>query len=230
MQINTEAAASIPQEEAYSKQEQKKIDHLERIIDNLNQHWHSIQLLLGHISKPLMVDDRGLGNTLHHLRDTLKAVIDACKELDISQAMSEIKFIGKRLDCIEKSIEKIKKDGVDRHVKLSLTLDGYSMVKKQINHDPEMPVEDPNKALDDLLRGLPYKLKKTLIYRFGLYGGKKHTYVAAGKKLYVSGQQIRMNQAKALQFLRGPSRKGLVEKINHPDLYKEITGNDLDDK
>ena len=40
------------------------IELLKKIFDNLNQHWHSIELLLAHVSNPLTVDDRGLANAL----------------------------------------------------------------------------------------------------------------------------------------------------------------------
>jgi len=230
MPTNTEEAVSNPHDEASSRDkiEQKKIDHLERIINNLNEHWHSIQLLIGYVSQPLRLDDRGLAHTLHCLKETLGSFLNALKEMDISQAMGEIRFIGKRLDAIEKSIEKIRKDGIDRHVKLDLTLDGYTMVKKKINHDPDMPIEDPNKALDDLLNCLNPNQKQCIVYRFGLYSEKAHTQAATARKMKLSAERIRQMYARSLRLLRHPCRKDKVANINHRLLYKEITGNDLE--
>lgn len=55
------------------KDDNKEYQHVERIIENLNQHWHSIQLLLSHVSQPLLVDDRGLKQVLNDLNTAFQS-------------------------------------------------------------------------------------------------------------------------------------------------------------
>ena len=206
------------------KTEQNKIDHLERIIENLNQHWHSIQLLLSHVSVPLKVDDKGLHFTLLTLRSTLESITRSIKELDLTQTLGEIRFIGKRLDSIEKSIAKISKDGIDQHVKLNFKVDGYSLVKEPMDYDEKKPIKEPDKDLHEFLNSIDDKSKKVLIYRYGLFGEKKHTYVEIAKIFHLSRERVRQINLKALKKLRYLSKKVRLENIKHTPLYKEITG------
>ena len=146
------------------------IAHVERIIANLNKYWHSIELLLSHVSKPLTVDDRGLAHVLRCLRDDLEKFRVEMQSLDISQAFAEIKFIGKRLHEIEQHIREMKEDGIKKKIHLDLTMDGYEMVKKttdsfmeSFNEGGSNHRKDEEIILLDLLKTLPDRDQFVLI-------------------------------------------------------------------
>src|SRR5260370_19821384 len=93
-------------------EELKIVEHLHRIMNNLGEYWHSIQLLLSHVSKPLLVDDRGLAMVLQQLTEKITNITIDMEQLDISKTLAEIKYIGNRLNKIEKDISAIKDEGI----------------------------------------------------------------------------------------------------------------------
>lgn len=197
-------------------EESKKIDHLERIINNLNQYWHSIQLLLSHVSKPLLVDDRGLANVLRQITETLSGN-------NIPQIFQEMKYIGKRLNNIEEDIRKIKEQGLKKSVHLEFTCDGYELVKKPKYYDKEEPIEEPNKDIENLLETLDFKREQLiLIHRLGLLGEKEKTYDEIGKIFKVSRERIRQLYARSLKKLRHPSRKQMMDRVKNKKLLKAV--------
>ena len=203
--------------------EKVKIDHLKRIIDNLNKHWHSIQLLLSHVSKPLLVDDRGLANVLTGVRQTftelfvkLNETKESLEKLDIVQTLNEIKYIGKRLYQIELDISEIKNNGIRKNVHLDITLDGENMSTKNM----EMHQDPLNKILDNLTE----REKLAIIHRFGLFGKRPQTYIGMSKIIGISKERCSFLVKKSLRKLRNPLIRTLVKKIPHTDLKKEILG------
>ncbi len=198
--------------------------HLNRITENLNQHWHSITLLLSHVSKPLTVDDRGLAHTLHNFRDDISKFISDFKELDIAKHICEIKYIGKRLNKIEETLSQIKEKGLTKNIQLDFTIDGYEMVKKPIAYNPKDQIEKPNDILDELLKTLSNRESQTIIHRFGLFGQKKKTYDEIGAIFGTTSESVRQTLSKALRKLRHPNRKKLMEKVTHSALRKEVFG------
>lgn len=186
-------------------------------MDNLDQHWHSIKLLLSYVSKPLLVDDRGLAHTLRGINDIsikiqedFKGLLEKSKELDIVQTLNEIKYIGSRLKQIEKDIAEMKTEGIPRKIEVELTVDGYKMVKKPKNYDRTEPVEEPDEYLTQLLNTIPVRQAKILVERLGLFGGKPKTFKAVGEIVKISAGRTSLSFKKAIQKLRHPSRKDLV--------------------
>lgn len=213
------------------EQEQKKIDHLERIINNLNQHWHSIQLLLGHVSKPLLVDDRGLRNVFLEINKSMNIVLDNLRQtieqiatLDVSHTLSEIKYIGKRLDSIDKTISEMKEKGLKKEVELSFTCDGYELVKKPVGCDREDPIIDPLYSLKVIFEPLSDIECKVLTHRFGLYNATKKTYAEIAKNNDFNVQTASRIEKRALKKLRHPDRIELCRTIRNKELRVAICG------
>jgi RNA polymerase sigma factor (sigma-70 family) len=198
--------------------------HLNRIIDNLNQHWHSITLLLGHVSKPLTVDDRGLAHTLHDFRKYMIEFLEEIKTIDLGQTFSEIKYIGNRLNEIEKTLKEIKGTGITKNIQLDFTVDGYQMVKKPMGYDPQDQIEKPNESLKELLNTLTDRERKVVTHRLGLFGEKKKTYEKIGEIFGLTRERISVIFAKAIRKCRHPERKELMQKITHSGLRKEVFG------
>lgn len=84
------------------------IEDLDRIIDNLNFHWHSIELLLAYVSQPLKIDDRGLINTIRYTNDQFKDIINSIRNLDVKDIFNEIRYVGSRCEFIIEKIENLE--------------------------------------------------------------------------------------------------------------------------
>ncbi len=212
-----------------------KLDKLEQHLINLIVPIQGITTVLRHsdqikrmvelLSTPLTIDDRFFKNILKDMLNMLSEFKETSEKLDISKTLSEIKYIGNRLNTIEKDIEKIKSDGIKRNVNLEFTCDGYELVKRPLIYEREDPIIEPVDNLKELLDTLNDREAKVLIHRFGLFGEKVKTLREIAKLFKLtSGESIRRIEAKALRKSRHPERKKYVNKITHLELRKAITG------
>jgi hypothetical protein len=205
--------------------ESKLVQHLERIINNLNQHWHLIQLLLQHLSQPLRVDDRGLASVLSALTLKVENIVNSIENLDLMQTFGEIKYIGKRLNDIELNISQIKEEGIKKNIELNLSCDGYEFVKKKNKCEIELEIEskaDPDCHVKLLLDTLTAKESNVVVHRLGLLGEKKKTLDALGKIIGVGRERVRQIYAKSMRKLRHPKNADMAKNITHVELRKEI--------
>jgi len=202
--------------------ESKMIQHLERIIGNLNQHWHSIELLLSHVSKPLTVDDRGLAEVVKFLNQQIRSIISCIQNLDITQVLGEIKYIGIRLNNIDQTLAELKECGIKKQVQLDISCEGYELVKKKPSRKDDIPDmdEDPEANVKALLQTLTKREELVITHRLGLFGEKKKTLEAIGGIIGVTKEVVRQNFNKAIRKCRHPERKELAEKITHIEFRK----------
>jgi DNA-directed RNA polymerase sigma subunit (sigma70/sigma32) len=209
--------------------------HLIRMIDNLNDHLHSVKLLLSHVSKPLLVDDRGLRTVLSSIHERMKETFYFIERLDVVQTLGEIKFIGKRLNEIEKLISEIKSSGVEKTISLDVRLDGYETVKKtvkKIKKDEEIVEtkqlqdeyeDEDEEKIKKVLKTLKDREYEVLVHRFGLFGERKKTLKQTALLFNLKcGGSIRRIEMKAIRKLAHPSRYKYIEDITHVELKKSI--------
>jgi DNA-directed RNA polymerase sigma subunit (sigma70/sigma32) len=209
------------------KDTSKIIFHLERIINNLNQHWSSIQLLLGHVSKPLLVDDRGLAKVLVEFKQYMQQIFEEMKSLDLCRMSNEIQFIGKRLYEIENHLKSFSEKGIDKNISLNFTCEGYQLIKKDRNID-KIDIKSTD-VLDDeiiikILDLLTKKEKDVLMHRVGILGKTRKTFSDIASIVHISAERCSKIYKKVLVKLRHPSRRSLIEQCTHIKLRKEILG------
>jgi DNA-directed RNA polymerase sigma subunit (sigma70/sigma32) len=178
------------------------------------------------LQRPLMVDDRSFKLMLSEFYSQMQEFKKISECLDITQTLDEIKYIGNRLNKIEKDIAEMKKEGIRKNVSLEFRCDGYEMVKKTVTYQKEDAIVPPEQDfMQSLLDTLNEKEAKVLIYRFGLFGEKKKTLLATAKLFgLTSGESVRRIEANALRKLRHPSRIEKVKLCNHDELKKAVTG------
>lgn len=208
-------------------EEMRMIEHLKHIMDNLGQYWNSIQLLLGHVSKPLIVDDRGLANVLAQITTKMREITSDIANLDLTHVLGEIKYIGNRLHNIENAIAHIQEEGFKKKIHIDFSCDGYEMVRKKNIYHEKMDEElniDPNESIKLLLDTLTTKEANVIVHRLGLFGEKNKTWDKVGEVFNVSRERVRQMYNKAIRKLRHPERADLLKNITHLELRKEITG------
>lgn len=145
--------------------------------------------------------------------------------IDIASAVGEIKYLGNRLNEIEKTLNNISKDGIPRKVSVDFTVDGINLVKKPKSYDENEPLAlTENDLIISLLDTLTEREKVIMIHRFGLLGESKKSLENTGKIVSKTVEHIRQCEAKAIRKLRKPTVFEQVRKITTPGLRKAILG------
>ena len=194
-------------------------------ITTVLRHSDQIKRMVELLSTPLTIDDRFFKTILKDMLNMLSEFKETAEKLDISKTLAEIKYIGNRLNTIEKDIQQMKTDGVKRNINLEFTCDGYEMVKRPVAYERDDPIIQPKDHLKELLDTLNERESKVLIHRFGLLGEKVKTLKEIAKLFgLASGESIRRIEARGLRKLRHPSRNKYVDKLNHKELKKAIMG------
>jgi uncharacterized protein with von Willebrand factor type A (vWA) domain len=75
------------------------------------------------LSKRIDKLNKGLGDYYQGL--------ESIKELDVVTAIGEIKYLGSKLNDIERRLYKFEKNGIDRNLQLDITLDGVEVLKDE---------------------------------------------------------------------------------------------------
>jgi len=184
-----------------------------------------IHQILKLLQKPLTIDDRRISYLIEEFRKTIDHFESGKDKLDIVQTLSEIKYIGKRLNQIEETLSKMEKEGIKKNINLDISCDGYELVKKPRNFDKEEAVKDPHEDIQEILESLKNtKEGNIIIHRLGLLGHGKKTYTAIGKIMNLSKERCRQIYCKALRKLRHSTRVGKVKACSHIELKKEVLG------
>ncbi len=182
-------------------------DHIEEIVN-----------LLG---KPIAIDDRRLAKQLNEFKDLMNTFDDNMKKVNIKQTFDEIKYIGKRMDNVEKSLSLIHEKGLSKKIDLTFTCDGYELVKKPENYDMNDPIEDPYKKDYRILEGLDDDMKKVICSRYGLLGTKLKTQKDIAKSMKMGVSKIQVLERKGIRRIRGRLMdKELLESELYPDSLK----------
>jgi len=216
----------------------RRLGNLEKHVINLIGHLEEFNAIsesklakfLNVLEKPIYVNDIPLRNLLDKWEKLTFAAKKTLDTTDVHQTYAEIKFIGKRLFEIEQHISQMKNEGVRRKILLEVHVDGNEIKNKSSEDflgaiDEVIPNAD--ESLQALLNTLLKKEATCLIYRLGLLGAKKdETLDQLGTRIGVSRERVRQIIKKALLKCRDPSRKNLVDKIQHKELRKLIIGDE----
>jgi DNA-directed RNA polymerase sigma subunit (sigma70/sigma32) len=206
---------------------EKMAIHIERIIDNLNQHWNCITQLLQWVSKPLLIDDREIRVVLKNASCQSANMVEALNKsqeefskLDISKTFGEIKFIGKRLTEIEDFLKKMKLDPEKKEIFLEFKCDGYELVKKPKFYEKDLPVYDGDKELENALIGLNDRESLIVCNRLGWFGLEKKSFVKIGALIGVSGTRTAQIFNRSIRRLRHYHKQVDRKNVLHPELKK----------
>lgn len=210
-----------------------RLSNLEKHIINLilpmqeiNQIFRNpaaIENLIARLNKPILIDDRPLRNLVNQLADTSKEFKEDIKNVDLKQTLNEIKYIGNRLDKIEKMLEEMHNNGINQNINLDFQVDGYQLVKKPKNYEPEAPIEKPDVEIDAVLNSLTNREARVLIFKLGLFNQKKLSYSEIGKVMRVTTERARDIFTMIKRKLNHRDLRELVMKTNNKDLKKLVS-------
>ena len=216
-----------------------RISTLETHIVNLIIPIQSVTDVSRLLQRGIQIDDRHLMDQIKNFRNCIDRLIDFMKGTDLSkisqiliplieefqnlnQTLGEIKYIGKRLNDIEKSLDKIKEKGIKKQINLEFSCDGYDLVPRPVNYDKEEPKENRHQNLENLLNKFTTKEAQILIHRLGLCNQKKKKFTKIGDMFGVTRETIRRSYVKIIRKLRNPCIKNLVKSCGYEVLIKEV--------
>lgn len=203
----------------------RRLANMERHIINLIIPLQAINQLDSLLNKPLMVDDRSFVEHIKEFRSSMKELHIVSESLNIKQTLDEIKYIGKRLNEIEKILSEFNDKGLKKNIHLDLTLDGYEMVRKPINYDETDAIKPKqDDELDKVLKTLTSKEQMAIRYRLGIGVKKDKNYRELGLTLKTSGERASQLYNRALRKLRHASRIEAIRRCNHKELRIQVTG------
>lgn len=198
--------------------------------NSLNDLTNLLFKLEGILKTPLQINDKFLKNVVKDIENQAEKIQSQSKILDIQQNMSEIKYIGKKLNTIEKSLIELSQNGINKQIQLEFRCDGYEMVKKPNNYEAQDVEMSQDDSIRKLLKTLSDRESKAIIHRLGLLGEEKKSYTKIGKIFGISLERSRQIYLKACVKLRHVSRRDLVKKTNHKEImnvvFSDIRGED----
>ena len=144
----------------------------------------------------------------------------------LDQAMSEIKYIGKRLKKIEDEVVCIKNDGVKRKINVCIYTDNLPVEKEECNEEKKDIDEEKEDYEKRFLSKLTIRQQFVLTHRCGLFGETPKTFDKIAQMEGVTNTRSREVYLKALRQLR---KKGDISKNKLPEgrLKAVIFGEDL---
>ncbi len=186
------------------------------------------------LSKPIQIDDRA---TRRYLDDFVKKLDDFTKfykelqeitnNLDITKVFGEIKFMGKRLDQIEKILIDLSQNGLSQKVQLSISTNGYQMTEKVDHNDkPQKFIDKGEEALKEVLSILDEREREIVCLKLGINKEKKMKFTEISL-IYVNSasrcSQIfnRANRKMAI-YCKRQGKKHLIELIPHEGLKNSL--------
>lgn len=166
--------------------------------------------------------------TLRMLRQEARDLASMRTILETSGVLGTLQYMAKQITELTQHVHSLKEEGINKKIRLDLTIDGYEMVKKKPPiPDAEIfpePKIDPEKHTQKLLKTLGEQEQQVIIHRYGLFGEKSKTLRNTGVLMKLSGERIRSVESKALKKMRHASRKELVKNLTHLALKIAIKG------
>lgn len=182
-------------------------------ISNSFKNLSDLREVLGSLERlhavPLKIDDSGFSETSVKFAQDANRLIEEIPKLNLSVALSEIKYIGNRLCAIEKSLDVIKSKGIRNDVTVSINNNGESMeaVKGVLGKE----LQD---CLEEIYDGMPPRAIDYI--RVYLEGNGSYKKVRIAQKMGITAERAKHWDVRASVYLRNPKRVATIEKI--PDL------------
>lgn len=160
----------------------------------------------------IKIDDTSLRSIVSEFRHTAEKIEKDLNFVDISQTLSEIKYIGKRLNEIEIILDKIKEDGVNRKITFDVNVEGIKQEAKVI--ETEINKEE-FQNLRNVLNGINEMEKLAIIHKHGLFGETVKRHSEIGKILKKSTQRAATIYRTGLMRLAMRCTKKQVMMVEH---------------
>ncbi len=204
------------------------MQRIESCENKINELVAALNILINTLRNPIKVDDRSFAYLVQEAQKMNDSIVKHSGNVDITQAMAEIRYIGQRLKGIEQRLN-VMEIGVSQKIKLSFDVDGYEMVKRPQNADKIddriMEKEYKEDRLVLLLDTLTYpNMPDVLVRRFALRGGDPQTLDQIGKAIGRSRERVRQMISRALRMLRHPLRVQMVKDVDNVLLSQEVFG------
>lgn len=180
-----------------------------------------LKVLANKINQPMLIDDRALQKLLEKFRMSMDEFKKTTESLDITQTLGEIKYIGNRLNEIEKFIEELKFDGLRKNIAVEVFVNGKPQEERPGIAPDE--VQKPQKDIrTQLIEELGECCAMVIMKRFELFGEKYGTFTEIGKQINRSAGYCSLLFRKGLRRLRKTTSKKLVKSLNSLELVNTM--------
>lgn len=212
----------IKQNQHLSHELQKLSKHLVQTIIRLDENipLDRMAQFTEILKKPLSIDDR---RTLEALK-RFDSQIQELSQLNVIKILSEINYIGNRLNEIEELLKHFHAEGIVHNVSLDFRMDGHKLVKKPVSFDPSETIEEPYAEYNKVLNILDEAEKSIVMRYLGLCGHEKETFVKIAKSLNKSTYTVSQSFHSAIRQLRQEKIAKSVENLPVCDLKHRIIG------
>lgn len=156
--------------------------------------------------------------------ERLSDKIDKISSMELGQTLSEIKYIGNRLNEVEKVLKKVDNEGISKKVELQFSVDGYELVKKPVDYQPEMIEKSRYDRVNEALEVLNPRGKKAVIHRLGLIGNKPCTFKKISEMIGLSYTSTRQLYRASIRCLRNKENVEKVRSCEDDRLKQEVLG------
>ena len=200
------------------------IQNITKVLTNSADIHH----LMEQLKKPLSVNDNNLQSLLAEMRKEsfkFKDMLDKYSEITKENSTAELKFIGKKVNEIQSTLDSLEKKGINKEITLDFRCDGYELVKKPVNfHQEDQIEESDDEKITTLLKKLTKNERICFIHRLGILGVKKQTFKEIADSLYISTDTASLTYKKSLRKLKNILIKHPNHNIKDQNFLKEIYG------
>ena len=174
------------------------------------------------LAEPLIIDDRNLVSILQSIQQSAREYRDDINKIDLSHTLGEIKYIGKRLDLIEKNLWEMKDKGISKKIDLEFIVDGCPMIRKPSEKVSDQPVRLYKELNSILCEILTDQQHTSIIHRFGLFGETQKTIKEISELMGIGVSVVRTHIQTALRKLSLKQFEYLTKDIQHIGLIESI--------
>ena len=166
--------------------------------------------------------ERSFINAISKFESLLVNMKDDLESIDVSTMCGEIKYIGNRLNEIEKKLEHISKNGIEKRVLIDVSVDKQKLVPMTVTYDKQDQLYDECLIKKELLSFLQEKEKKIFILRCGFESGKTMTYKDISERVGISKERCGQIFNRAMRRINRPEFGKLILQLDNKEINKHF--------
>jgi len=184
-------------------------------VSKLFKSSEDVKKVMDIVQRPIQVDDRSLAQTIAKFRKYMDELGGFHEVLDLTQALSELKFIGKRVNDLDKKVSELLSKGLHNDVEIRVMMNGKECEERHIQE-----LSEDNEILKKLYETLTPREAETL--NFILMSSKEVSLVDISRKIALSYQTTLQHRRRLASKLCAEKRVKVYEKIKNTRILARL--------